>query len=300
MYAAKIKQPAKPNERLSMANQSAQTGLQLPAVNSLPNATVQRTVLFDDTRLDLMRDTSRVITNFETYADTYARLNDVELPGAHLGPAVNGPVIAINQEEERVRLTVIEEAQNEVSSRVELPAPPPWIQAGVDSNRLSVCLATMEGENLPIGHEQPKGMQPGESTALLPDPAEPVTLRAFGFPNDAAFAKGVEDHELHHVDDVYRTFRNRLQPWDENIHRFKMNTDSVVAANAEQARTIFYHRMGGTPGIIGDEIENSLREQGLAFHELPEGGKPRYEDISTVRMGMGMPMTVTVTLRHSH
>lgn len=202
-----------------------------------------------------MVDPLLVFTDFGT---TYAHLNDTVIPGGNASEALLAPALLFAPAaDEGTRVSVHAEPINVVGYQMELPSAPPWRTQTSGAHARSAL-----------------GMAAAPVPNLLPIDDTQVTVEAHGLPDDAAFARLVEEHEAVHVGDIFTLFEQAIVRWDARIKEFMDRNDSVVGESRADAKHRFYEQMGGTAEELGLTFEAVFRSTGLAFHDTPAGASP--------------------------
>lgn len=256
---------------------------QPPAISRNRTAAIQRKIKWHKGPRTKNINLFNSVTQFLDFGVTPLIVNHDEFPGTgNAQTALAGPQFQfIPRGGTKVNLKVQSEPTNVVGYRMELPAPSPW------QGNISKLHAASAVELLSEGEFEDKltHYRQGSGTTLL---------KVKGLPSDKKFAKLVEVHEDHHVQEVRDGIKEVLEPWDDKIHEFKRKGHTIEGADQQTAVEGFYALMGGTPAEIGQKFVDAQAEKGNDFHKTAEGSSPVVEDVQTTPTAE----TLEVYLRH--
>jgi hypothetical protein len=214
------------------------------------------------------------VTQFLDFGITPLIVNQDEFPGTgNAQTALAGPQFQfIPRGGTKVNLKVQSEPANLIGYRMELPAPAPW-QGNVPKAQAASAVEMMSKNKL------------DDKLSHYHDLSGDTLLKVKGLPNDKQFAKLVEIHEDHHVQEVRDGIKEILEPWDSKIHEFKRKKHTIEGEDQQTAVEGFYSLMGGTPAEIGKEFVDDQANKGNAFHKTAEGSSPLVEDVNVTADG---------------
>lgn len=277
-------------------------GRKLPNVPLLQNkGTVQRQIIRGPDTEQNTINLTRTILEYKDFGTTYTRLNQTEFPGGNADNALTGPALRINKKGEGdIAVSVYSEPINTVSTRIELPAAPPWTAPSTLGYLAGRIQGTGDGFSISdhiLGRDVEHQNEDGEKTTVKENAGAAATLSVGGLPNDTGFAALVKAHEMHHVNDVTQVAIKVLLPWDKAIKRAIEQNTEVHGASVEEATGKLYKHLGGTPSEIGNKFNNESRIKGLAYHRTQIGSTPSIDNTAVY----GNPQTgymVRVYFKH--
>jgi hypothetical protein len=228
-------------------------------------------------------DLTEPLTAFTDFGVTPTRINVEEFPGGDATKAISPPEIHVEKALLGLsRAKVFKAPIQVVGYRMRLPKPPPSQKTVATDMVLSAL----------------RGHAPASVEAELEQYGKNVkgqtTLLARGLPSDAEFARLVEEHENHHVEEIKDSVRRILAPWDRKIDGYERTGESFTRPSAEGAKQALFSAAGGTPAEVGQRLVDDLKASGTAFHHTKEGSSPTIGQIDVDDAGS----TLTIYWKH--